>query len=313
MTTVNSKKALQLAKAALEIDANELISLTEEVTSLLSKETGKIGRMHIMGKLVTIEPKGDATFIGDIHGDLESLVHILSDSDFLEQYGRGKDMTLVFLGDYGDRGFNSAEVYHIVLRLKQLFPDRVILMRGNHEGPDDLLAHPHDLPLQFRQRFGAKGEDAYLSIRKLFDQLYSAVLVEERFVMIHGGFPSNAHSVDDLAFAHKTHPKTDFLEEMLWNDPDDTINGTLPSPRGAGKLFGNDVTEAFLNMLKVKVLMRGHESCYEGFRLNHDGKVLTLFSRKGEPYSNVHGAYLRVNLSLKPKNVEQLLPWVRQF
>jgi protein phosphatase len=312
-TIDNKREVLKLAKAALEIDANELIRLTEEVTSLMSKETGKIGKMQVEGKLATVEPHGEAAVIGDVHGDLESLVHILSDSGFLEKVEMQEDMMLIFLGDYGDRGPNSAEVYYVVLGLKQRFPEKVVLMRGNHEGPEDLLASPHDLPFQFQRRFGDLGGKVYSSVRKLFDQLFNAVLVKDRFVMIHGGFPSGACSVDDLAFAHAKHSQEAFLEEMLWNDPEENITGTFPSPRGAGKLFGSDVTAAFLEMLQVKALVRGHEPCSEGFRLNHDGRVLTLFSRKGEPYFNERAAYLRLNLSFKPKNAEELVSWVRRF
>lgn len=315
MPTINNNKreALKLAKAALEIEANEFTRLAEEVTSLMSKETGKIGTMDIKGKLATIEPHGEAAIIGDIHGDLESLVHILNDSGFLEKANQKEDVMLIFLGDYGDRGQYSAEVYYVILKLKQQFPQKVVLMRGNHEGPEDLSVYPHDLPVQFQQRFGKQGKTVYSCIRKLFDQLYNAVLVENRFILIHGGFPTHARSIDDLAYAHKMYPKEAFLEEMLWNDPEENISGTVPSPRGAGKLFGKSVTSAFLEMFKVNVLIRGHEPCSDGFKLNHEGRVLTLFSRKGEPYFNEHGAYLRLNLSLKTKNAEELLPWVRQF
>jgi diadenosine tetraphosphatase ApaH/serine/threonine PP2A family protein phosphatase len=153
----------------------------------------------------------------------------------------------------------------------------------------------------------------YSSIRKLFNQLYNAVLVENRFILIHGGFPTHARSIDDLAHANETYPKEAFLEEMLWNDPEENIIGAIASPRGAGKLFGDNITTTFLKMLKVNVLIRGHEPCREGFKLNHDCRILTLFSRKGVPYFNEHGAYLRLNLSLKPKNAEELLPWIRQF
>lgn len=314
MPTINNKReASKLAKAALETEANEFTSLVEEITSLMSKEVGKIGKKRVKGKLVTIEPLGEAAIVGDIHGDLESLVHILNDSEFIEKAKQQKDVTLIFLGDYGDRGPNSTEVYYVILKLKQQFPESVVLMRGNHEGPEDLLAYPHDLPVQFQQRFGKQGDLVYSSIRKLFNQLYNAVLVGNRFILIHGGFPTHARSIDDLAYANETHPKETFLEEMLWNDPEEDMSGSIPSPRGAGNLFGDNITTAFLKMFKVNVLIRGHEPCTEGFKLNHGGKILTLFSRKGEPYFNEHGAYLRLSLSLKPKNAEELLPWVRQF
>jgi diadenosine tetraphosphatase ApaH/serine/threonine PP2A family protein phosphatase len=314
MSPTNGKHGvLRLAKAALEAHSDEFIRLTQEVAHLLEKESGQVGKMHVKGKLATLPSEGEAIIIGDIHGDLESLVHVLRDSNFIDQAQRQKDIVLIFLGDYGDRGIYSVEVYYIVLCLKQRFQEKVILMRGNHEGPDDLPVYPHDLPMQFQQRFGGNGDPAYASVRRLFNLLYNVVLVENRYILIHGGFPTEACSLDDLAFAHVKHPKETFLEEMLWNDPEENIEGAYPSPRGAGKLFGSDVTKTFLDKFQTNALIRGHEPSVEGFKLNHDKRVLTLFSRKGEPYFNEHGAYLVVDLSLRIQNAGELLPWIRKF
>jgi len=91
------------------------------------------------------------------------------------------------------------------------------------------------------------------------------------------------------------------------------VKEVLYSPRGAGKLFGKRVTEKVLRKLNAKILIRGHEPCQEGFKINHDGKVLTLFSRKGSPYFNEYGAYLRLPLSEKFESAEQLVPWIHKF
>ncbi|MFQ6065527.1 MAG: metallophosphoesterase, partial [Candidatus Bathyarchaeia archaeon] len=262
------------------------------------------------GKLVSILPVGDALVLGDIHGDLQSFKYILEHSDFMDKVKEDEDIFIVFLGDYGDRGSYSPEVYYIVLKLKQLFPEHVVLMRGNHEGPQDLLAHPHDLPTHLRRKFGESSSDAYKELRKLFDCLYNAVLVKGRYIMLHGGVPSQASTIEDLAYAHLKHPHERHLEEILWSDPFEGIKGTYASPRGAGRLFGEDVTDKLLKMLDVKVLIRGHEPSNEGFKINHNGKVLTLFSRKGPPYHNSHGAYLQVDLSQDVGHAEQLADYI---
>jgi protein phosphatase len=189
----------------------------------------------------------------------------------------------------------------------------VVLLRGNHEGPDDLKASPHDLPMQFQDRFKENWKKAYSKIRELFSCLYTALMVKERCLMVHGGLSPNINSVQDLARAHLTHPKTEFLEDLLWSDPNDMVKTVLYSPRGAGKFFGRTVTENILNKLCVKVLIRGHEQCKNGFKINHDGKVLTLFSRKGSPYYNAYGAYLEMPLSEKFENARQLVPWIHKF
>jgi UDP-glucose 4-epimerase len=51
----------------------------------------------------------------------------------------------------------------------------------------------------------------------------------------------------------------------------------------------------------------------QGFKINHKGKILTLFSRKGPPYFNAYGAYLKIDLSEKFENAEQLIPYIHKF
>lgn len=304
-----------LVRNASQANANEFIELIEESIRRLGSEieTGHTGSLQIVGRLVKMPPKDEVIVVGDIHGDLNSLMLILKSSKFLERSSKSKRITMIFLGDYGDRGAYSSEVYYIILKLKEQFFENVILMRGNHEGPDDLLASPHDLPTQMQEKFGERGHEVYLRIRELFNYLYNAVLIDARCILLHGGVPSQATTIDDLVNAHKTHPKETHLEEILWSDPSDEITGTYPSPRGAGKLFGEDVTEKFLKMLNVKVLIRGHEPCENGFKINHHNKVLTLFSRKGAPYYNRYGAYLRIDVSAKVEDATQLVPHIYKF
>ncbi len=66
--------------------------------------------------------------IGDIHGDLLALERVLSRLPKL----RGTD-TLVFVGDYLDRGPYSAEVVALLRALPEKTPAKVVCLRGNHE------------------------------------------------------------------------------------------------------------------------------------------------------------------------------------
>jgi hypothetical protein len=295
------------------VQSNGLIETVENVIGLLRGESGKIGNLSISERLVKLEPLGEALVIGDLHGDLESLVKILNSSGFTRKMVARRDSTLLFLGDYGDRGPCSAEVYYTILKLKLEFPDQVVLLRGNHEGPEDLMASPHDLPMQFQARFKENWTAAYSAVRKLFAYLYNAVLVEERYLLVHGGLSKEITTAQDLATAHLTHPEREFLEDLLWSDPNDMVRDVLYSPRGAGKLFGKSVTEKVLRKLGVRIMIRGHEQCEDGFKLNHNGKVLTLFSRRGAPYFNAHGAYLQLPLSKKFENAQHLVPWIHKF
>ena len=307
------KNPSNLIDMAVKTSSNEFLRLTEICSQLLAKEKDRVGSLRITGRLVEVPPVGEATIVGDIHGDLESLAYILENSNFIEKAKGGEEVLLIFLGDYGDRGFYSPEVYYVVLKLKELFPEHVVLMRGNHEGPDDLLASPHDLPFHLNRKFGERGLEVYSKLRELFNYLYTAVLIDERYILLHGGAPSQASTIDDIAYAHKKHPRERHLEEILWSDPWEGIKGTYASPRGAGRLFGENVTDRLLKMLGVKALIRGHEPSEEGFKTNHNGKVLTIFSRRGPPYHNNYGAYLHLDISQKVEKAKRLLQGIRKF
>ncbi|MEJ7729378.1 MAG: metallophosphoesterase family protein [Polyangiaceae bacterium] len=66
--------------------------------------------------------------IGDIHGDEEALRLLLGRLPELFA-----DDTLVFVGDYLDRGPRSAAVIEILRRLPDEVPAQVVCLRGNHE------------------------------------------------------------------------------------------------------------------------------------------------------------------------------------
>ena len=298
----------RLFEDAKKADSENFLSLINRCIAILREEPRE-GKLDIYGRLVRMQPKGEVIVLGDLHGDLESFMKILEKSRFFEKV-ESEDLYIVFLGDYGDRGAYSPEVYYVTLRLKEMFPERVILLRGNHEGPKDLLAYPHDLPIYLRRKYGSAFNTIYNSLTELFEALYLSIIVDERLVMLHGGVPSRAVKIEDLAFALKKHPAETHLEEILWSDPVENLMGVAPSPRGAGKLFGRDVTEKFLKLLNVNVLIRGHEPVNEGFKINHEGKILTLFSRKGAPYYNQSGAYLQIDLSEEIRDGWQLLDYI---
>jgi len=274
----------EIAELAFNSSADEIIDLAKKVKARLmdEREKGFAGKHEVLGGLVKLFGEGRAVIVGDLHGDMESLLHILKQSGFM-----GGDANLIFLGDYGDRGSLSPEVIYTVLKLKEMYGDRVIMLRGNHERPP---IYPHDLPIYLEYRYGERGEEVYRCLLELFDSLHHAAILEGKYLMLHGGLPEDFSSIEDLA-----NPREDALEQILWSDPKE-IEGTQPSPRGAGKLFGEDVAGRVLTKIGVKTLIRSHEPC-DGVSINHDGKVLTIFSRKGAPYLNRYAAYLEIDLS----------------
>ncbi len=71
---------------------------------------------------------GRTFVVGDIHGDLEALRTLVAKMPKLEP-----EDTLVFLGDYIDRGPHSAEVVEVVRGIERNAGFKVVCLRGNHE------------------------------------------------------------------------------------------------------------------------------------------------------------------------------------
>ncbi|POS84926.1 hypothetical protein EPUL_005338, partial [Erysiphe pulchra] len=77
------------------------------------------------GNVVTVT--APVTICGDIHGQFHDLMELFRVG------GDVPDTQYIFMGDFVDRGFYSLESFLLLLCLKVRYPDRMTLIRGNHE------------------------------------------------------------------------------------------------------------------------------------------------------------------------------------
>jgi len=72
--------------------------------------------------------------VGDIHGRhdlLDALFEKIIEDAF--QFSDDRQMKIIFLGDYVDRGDNSKDVLDRLALVKERLPDQTIFLAGNHE------------------------------------------------------------------------------------------------------------------------------------------------------------------------------------
>ena len=280
------------------IDVDRASNILRSAAELLELERRGKGELSRVGGYVRVTRR-DLTMlvVGDLHGDLETLGRILKRAGdrVLERGG-----LIAFLGDYVDRGPKQLETLLSVLKLKLEYPGNVVALRGNHEPPPRLLPYPHDYPLVLRGMFGPSGDMLYGLSMQVFQLLPHIASTPNGIVLVHGGITSKPHGLEELA-----DPSPKMLEELLWNDPS-PMDGVAPSPRGAGVLFGPDVTETFLAVNGASLVVRSHEPC-NGYRIDHGGRVVTIFSRLGPPYYNKRAGYMLIPLDVPPSPLEDFL------
>jgi serine/threonine protein phosphatase 1 len=171
--------------------------------------------------------------IGDVHGERAMLDRVLQKLPFV-----APDDTLVLLGDYLDRGPDSAGVIERLRRLPEETAGKVVLLRGNHEDvylkslaePDVgfILARGNGVAETFRSYAGtAQGGDLTSDeLGAMFDfkkwlpdpvERWLATLAlwyeDEHAIYVHAG-------LDGEGTAWK-HPRDGRPEPLLWmREPD---------------------------------------------------------------------------------------------
>lgn len=74
-----------------------------------------------------VKLRSPITLVGDVHGQFYDVMELFKVG------GDIPDVNYLFLGDYVDRGHHSVETMTLLLLYKVRYPNRICLLRGNHE------------------------------------------------------------------------------------------------------------------------------------------------------------------------------------
>ncbi len=262
------------------MDTDELVQLMGEATRILQKRP------------TITHTDGNILAVGDVHGDIDSTKRAIELREKLQLN------QVVFIGDFVDRGVDQLGTLVTLMRELVTNPDRIQLIRGNHED------------IAINQRYGfldelkSKGIDVKTIIQPL-GELYSsmpvAAIMGHTAFIVHGGIPYYDGEINIWSIS-RGGPQVDPFDDcfgLLWNDPAEAQD-TSPdrwgeNRRGSGiYTFSKKVVDEFLDKLGLQYLIRGHIVQKNGFCWYND-RTLSLFSANSGKYSDIKVAYAKVS------------------
>ncbi|KAJ6237738.1 serine/threonine-protein phosphatase pp2a-related [Anaeramoeba flamelloides] len=216
-----------------------------------------------------IQLKSPLTVVGDTHGQFKDTQEIFKIA------GNCPNVNYLFLGDYVDRGKYGLENFLFLLMLKVRFPNRITLLRGNHEGKQ--LTQTYGFYDECIRKYGST--DVWKHLTDLFQTIPIAALIENEIFCFHGGLSPSLKFINQIEGLDRFQeiPLEGAMSDLIWGDPGEK-DGWKFNPRGAGYLFGKDISKKFIKRNNIKLIARAHQIKMKGYTLEHDNSVLTLFS-----------------------------------
>lgn len=216
-----------------------------------------------------MEVKTPVTICGDIHGQFYDLIELFKIGGDLP------DTNYLFLGDYVDRGHFSLEVVSLLVCLKVRFPERVHILRGNHESRQ--ITQVYGFYDECLRKYSSAA--VWRAFTDLFDYIPITAVVENEIFCLHGGLSPSIDTLDNIRRLDRVQeiPHEGAVSDLVWSDPDEKPGWKI-SPRGAGYTFGKDVSDTFKQKNGLGLIVRAHQLVMEGFNWSHTTNVVTIFS-----------------------------------
>ncbi|KFY68826.1 hypothetical protein V496_00781 [Pseudogymnoascus sp. VKM F-4515 (FW-2607)] len=247
-------ESLMQCKQLAEVDVQRLCEKAREV---LQEESN-------------VQPvKCPVTVCGDIHGQFHDLMELFRIG------GPNPDTNYLFMGDYVDRGYYSVETVTLLVALKIRYPQRITILRGNHESRQ--ITQVYGFYDECLRKYG--NANVWKHFTDLFDYLPLTALIDNQIFCLHGGLSPSIDTLDNIRALDRIQevPHEGPMCDLLWSDPDDRCGWGI-SPRGAGYTFGQDISEAFNHNNGLTLVARAHQLVMEGYNWSQDRNVVTIFS-----------------------------------
>ncbi|OWZ45227.1 serine/threonine-protein phosphatase 6 catalytic subunit [Cryptococcus neoformans var. grubii Br795] len=209
------------------------------------------------------------TVCGDIHGQFWDVLEIF------RQGGEVPKTSYIFMGDFVDRGYYSLETLSLLLAYKARYPDKITLLRGNHESRQ--ITQVYGFYDECMQKYG--NPSVWKACCNVFDHLNLAAIIDSSILCVHGGLSPDIRTLDQIRTISRAQevPHEGAFCDLMWSDPDEVETWSI-SPRGAGWLFGGKVTSEFNYINGLSLIARAHQLVQEGYKHMFDESLVTVWS-----------------------------------
>ncbi|KAI3386220.1 hypothetical protein SNEBB_000627 [Seison nebaliae] len=208
---------------------------------------------------------------GDIHGQFYDLIKLFEVGGQVEN-----GVKYLFLGDFVDRGCYSVETFLLLLAFKVKYPERIFLIRGNHESRQ--ITQVYGFYDECMKKYGSA--TVWRFCTETFDYFSLGAEINGKILCVHGGLSPSIYTLDDIRCIDRKIevPHEGAMCDLLWSDPNDAHPKWDISPRGAGFLFGREIVESFHRRNGINLLCRAHQLIMEGYKWHFDKMLLTIWS-----------------------------------
>lgn len=285
----------KLIDTVLEIHNKERIQLS--LPKNLKDHDFKAG-YHSIHDMYFIKEETTYYFIGDLHSDTKSLLRILELTEFFESVNN-QQVKLIFLGDYVDRGENHLKIIEMLFTLKKLYPDKIILLMGNHdighiedgqvtlylkktEEEKDYFYHHLNTLYEKHESFSDQLLSKFLEVLNTLNVAAFIKTHSKIIQAVHGGIVRPLDSFDYIEsiedFTNESldphgHRNRDCL---LWSDPSIQHKQPLITKKRF-KFYAEDY-RLYQATFGIDLLIRGHQAMEDGFMSHFDDTLYTIFS-----------------------------------
>ncbi|KAI5826007.1 Metallo-dependent phosphatase [Schizophyllum commune Tattone D] len=245
MSLYNPDRWIDQLMSCKHLSEPEMKILCERVRAILLEESN-------------IQPvSSPVTICGDIHGQFWDLLELL------RKGGDIPDTSYIFMA------------LSLLLALKARYPDKVSLLRGNHESRQ--ITQVYGFYDECQQKYGSA--TVWKACCNVFDYLNLAAIIDGETLCVHGGLSPDIRTLDQIRVLSRAQeiPHEGALCDLMWSDPDEVDNWAV-SPRGAGWLFGESVTREFNHTNALHLIARAHQLIQEGYKYMFDSSLVTVWS-----------------------------------